>query len=414
MTNNPKYSVQAQLTSEFPGDPVSGDLFGIPLALNGTELFAGAIRATVNSEESAGASFFYKENNNDWVQSQSVFTVPHSFNAVSGSQIVSHGNWLFVPVTGTPRDVSGLENKDKAGSIAVFKKSNGTWNLVQYLENPLGPVAGAGNEFGLNLDYTGGDWLIVAGGHVSTAYLFKLNHQSNLWEYSNQALQPGTQIGNMFVAIGGDYVFVQKAMDFSEIDNQLVYVYKRNNNNVWSYLQTLQGFNNPIYPGSFGDLFGAPMHIDIDSGNAVITAPGDSVSPEALLTGAVYFLKLKQNGTWNIIQKVISDQPSLLFGFANIINGKRAVLGDPGRTIGSNPFQGAIRRYKYKKNLKQWIPRELYTDPNGVAFDYFGGGGLQLSGEHIAASSDRIATDFFGGPRGPALPGRVVIYKKNN
>lgn len=433
---NPVFTLEAELSGVFPGDTIfnDGDLFGVPLALYKDDLLIGALYSTVPGpgfcddvpQIHAGASYFFRRNPvGQWLESQDVFVYPFAWNQISGTVLAAgkdcDGNvWLFIPATGTPLDVSGIydpntgqvPNKDKSGKITVWKRSqNGKWNFTQFISNPDGPVVGAGNEFGLNLDYTGGDDMIVGGGIISKAYIYHRGCD-NHWRLA-QNIFSGPIKGNLIVAIGGDYAFVQVPIDFSQQPiqaNQQVNVYLKVCCTRWCFLQTLQGFD--LGPVPFSDLFGSPMHIDIERGNAIIAAPGDGDpnDPNLLFSGAAYFLKL-QGGLWNIIQKVRPDVPTLfgLFGFGNAINDNLAVIGNPGQTVGSNATQGVVQVYQF--DGIQWNEINVLTDPNGRAEDYFGGGGIGLNHHTLAVGTNRAAPQFLGINPSVNLNGRVVVWR---
>lgn len=408
--NCSNFEVVAELAGQFPGDSLLGDSFGGSLILNKNELIIGAVFSTVQSMPDAGATYFYKPNKEGvWTQFQNVFTLPFSFNEISGGALASKDEWLFVPAPGTPLDVSDTtDQKDRSGSLLIFKKIKDEWALVQTLLNPKGTVNGSQELFGLNVDYSGGDWVVVSGSNISEAYLYKFDKSSGLWNLK-QTIETGTFKGNIIASINGKYAFIQKPIDFNNVTNQTVLVYKRNKYDVWIQTQILEGFDNPVAPGSFGDLFGSPSIIrDKD---AIIGAPGDSKF--GLSSGASYFLRLSK-GKWKITQKVYSDQPTVFFGVGNTLRGKTAIIGDPGRVVGNNQYQGAIIIYKKKKN--KWFPKCLLVDPNGRSFDYFGSGGINLNKKYLAAAPFRGSPFNFPNPIIPAdvLNGRVVVWKKKD
>lgn len=443
------YSVEAQLEGG-PGDPVFGDLAGTANVLiseddsptGNARSIIGAVYADGNlfpngtAMPHAGRTYYYENTvGHLWSQFQPQYVGQSAYNqngpAVDGGQNGGHGGghggghhgghshkhadgWLFVSEAGNPLNVSDPAIKIRSGNINVFKLVNDNYVLYQRIPNPNGDGPDQNHaEFGISLDYSNG-WLIAGGGITNTAWLISYDDDTNLW-VPRQSVVTGTQKGNLIVAIGGDYAFIQVALDFSVIVNEQVLVYKRTGQLTWTYHQTLQGFSNTGSNMSFiGDLFGSPMTIGgKDNRWAVLGAPGDGTKPGttyAGMGGANYFAYLQNNGYWQVTQKDFSSSPTLFYGFGNCINGNVAFVSDPGRTVGSNDFQGAQQEYRLVGQT--WQKRSLLTDPNGRAYDYFGP--CSITRDHLQIASFRAATQFLPFPEliGPALPGRIVIWKR--
>ena len=64
------FEVVAQLAGQFPGDETVGDIFGGSLVLNKNNLFIGAVFSTVNKMPRAGASYFFKPNDEATVKNK--------------------------------------------------------------------------------------------------------------------------------------------------------------------------------------------------------------------------------------------------------------------------------------------------------------------------------------------------------
>jgi len=404
------------------GDPVYGDLFGVPLDIDAEgNLFVGALYAdgelfpNGTAMERAGKTFFYKKEGETYRLSE-VYTGQSAYNQNSGTSLRAGitstrlrgtTEWLFDPEAGTPLNVSDPDVKDRSGNINVFKRQGNAWVIHQRIPNPDGHGPDQNHEeYGINIDFTesGGGWLVVGGGITNKAWFVTYDEETDQW-VNTQNVITGALKGNLIVAIGGEYAFIQVATDFSTISNLEVLVYKRHGSR-WEYHQTLNGIGNTGPNMSFiGDLFGSPM--TIDGSNAVIGAPGDSqANPGGYnLPGASYFLRLK-NGWWTITDKVFSDQPTLFFGFGNCMDGDTAVIADTGRTVNGNPFQGGLRLYH--RHGGRWVPGELLVDPDGRAFDYFSV--CSIGGSSLAGASFRAATQFLGAGIGESLPGRVVVW----
>lgn len=436
------YVVDAELQGGSSASP-SGDMFGNANIIiskydsgNGKTLsIIGAVfgdgnnfpNGTVMPE--AGRVYFYERNHNKWEQFQKQFVGESANNQAGGgvaagltptgwssrSHVCADG-WLFIPEPGTPINASNLDQKDFSGLINVFQFIDGEYKLVQRIYNPDGNGPDQFYaEFGISIDYSNG-WLITGGGVTNAAWLFSIDHSTNQW-VPRQKIITGSQKGNMISAIGGDYAFVQVAIDPANFPaNDQVLVYKRTGPVNWTYQQTLQGFNNAgPYLGTVGDLFGSTMSIGgQDNRWAIIGAPGDGQyagTSGYAAAGAVYFVYLQDDGLWTITQKEFSDSPTLYYGLGNCIgNNNIAYVADPGRTVGSNPFQGSLREYVLHGHT--WSKHNLLTDPHGRAYDLLGIS--STADEYVQAGDFRFAFNFLP-PLSftvPTLPGRTVIWKR--
>lgn len=415
-----------------PGDPIVGDLYGAGLTYSSSTFMVGAQGAspTINGKfmDQAGAVYFYRLINNEWQQSQIPFTMSVTYDLLSSTVITSCGDWLFVAAPGTPLNQSNSYDKDFSGAILVFQRYHDQWIFVQTLYNPLGIQLGANTFFGFNVGCNDdGEWMIVGGAAISSAYLYKLNFLTNKWVYMQNVTFPRALVppgnspmlitpGYIFVAIDGDTVMVGQSVPPLQSFNSVVYVYTRIGEK-WIYTQTIQGINNPI-SNNIGDFFGE--FIDIDNDWAIISAPRDSEI--AFLAGAVYFFH-RENGFWILKQKVFSDRPSTAFGFGIGINDNIVVIGDSGRTVNGDIFRGAGIVYERIGCFWTPLPNGLLIDPEGRAYDWLGSGGLFVNENFIGLGTDSYLDNYlpsgFPGKRifpfnPPNNNGRAVLYKIYN
>lgn len=344
----------------------------------------------------------------------------NSFNILAGTNIASEREWLFVPETGTPLDVSTTtrEQKLRSGGVNAYRRRGGEWVFDQRISNPNGEVQSQNHtELGLHLSYTssGGGWLLTGGGITDEAWWFSRDARSGKWVPRQKVTTPSKF--NLIVAIDDVWAFVQIPLDFSDPYNlnQKVLVYKRSGGQ-WNLHQTLQGFDNEGENyGPFGDLFGSPM--SIKGRDAIIGAPGDNQNrPSAVgLAGAAYFLRLK-NDRWVVTQKVYSDQATFLYGFGNCIGDDIAVIADTGRTVDGQIGRGALDVYEKRwdpvRKDHTWVRFDRLTDPHGRERDYFSQ--CSVSERNVVGASFRGAIDFIKGfdptLQGPPLPGRVIVW----
>jgi hypothetical protein len=413
-----------KLIDEFKGTipgTNDGDLFGYSMGINNKFFIVGSPGASLFDAEDAGAVYFFEKNVlGKWVESQIPFFIPVQNNILAYNRIVTRGDWLFVPLPGTPQD-STAKNYD--GEILVFRKSAGSWNLVQTISNPqssLLPFEG----FGAYLNYSGGKWLVVGGDYTNVAYFYKLNEKLNLWELSQSIPLPIA--GETFVSIDGHHALISAPQSTfpTTAANGEVYAYHLRKG-IWTPIQTLKGKSPISTLYNSGDSFGSSSAI---YGKwAVIGAPTDNVMSD--LAGAAYFYQFNEKKKkWIQKQKVYSDWPIALFGSSVAIKGNLSIISDPGRTVISsdgtrNIFQGVGAVYKrhpvcWKVGERIWSNVESLIDPNGRAYDFLGASGLDINDHLVGIGTNSIYDEYlpigFPGKRtGSFTPnnGRAFLYK---
>ena len=114
----------AAFEGTIPGTGIYGDLYGWTVSVFKNDFIVGAPYASTENQPYSGAVYFYHKNHlGQWLTSQAPFVIPFAYNEISYSRLVTRGDWLFVPVIGTPTDISVPGDKDYSGSVYVFKKN---------------------------------------------------------------------------------------------------------------------------------------------------------------------------------------------------------------------------------------------------------------------------------------------------
>lgn len=411
-----KYAVQAEFTGTPDLNNPNPDSFGATVSIpNNMLAVVGAPGSTPNGQIEAGAVYYFGRHGNTWSPSQTPYTNPVAGNLVSDVVIAARDQWLFVPANGTPLDSPA---KDYSGAILVFQlDKNNQYQLVQTILNPDGTMPF--NFFGFNLSYNGGDWMVAGGVNVYKAYFFKLNSSTNQWEFKQSVSVVGDTMttGYVFPCIFGTHAVISQVIPRipNMQSNGSAFAYEFDGTQ-WNYIQTLTGINSIMSPKyAIYDAYGEFIAGSGDT--LMISAPQDTnedngvVGPD--IAGAVYFYTF-QNGLWQLNSKVFSSQPSTLFGFGLAIDNNVAVIGDCGRTVNGNIFQGALQ--VYTRQGSRWTPSSLLIDPNGRAYDFFGGGGVDCNANFVFGGTDTISTDYIPGNfpgvgNNPFNNGRAVLYK---
>src|SRR5208337_3059302 len=375
-----EFDVLSELQGSLPGDPTGlGDQFGVFSTIGGpNSVVVGAPLVSSGEFVDNGAAYFFSPSYGDWVQSQTPFTGVGSFDQVSELLATARGDWLVVSCTGTPLFQNNPAYKDFSGAVCVFHREAGTWVLRQNITNPLGSVDGQFSFFGANVNFDGQEWIVVGGLAVSNAWFYHLNCETNLFELSQTVTPPAipvAPIGYVFVSISRDGIaLIGQPFVKGQSSNSATYVYTLNEHTgLWSNVQTLQGFNNPINPlFNTADQFGE--FTSINGKWAVIGAPYDGQLGG--VQGAAYVYRW-QGQQYQNKQKLFSDQPTTLFGFTVAVSGNLILVSDSPRIVNGKPFQGAVLAFQLMGNT--WNQINVLTDPGGRAYDYFGAGGLDIN-----------------------------------
>jgi uncharacterized membrane protein len=148
--------------------------------------------------------------------------------------------------------------------------------------------------------------------------------------------------------------------------------------------------------GASNDLFGYAVAV---SGDTIVVGAYNKNSA----AGAAYIFS-RSGGTWSQQQELtVSDGAANdQFGNAVAVSGDTVVIGDGGRTVGANQFQGAA--YVFVRNGGAWSQQAELTASDGVTFDAFG-----LA---VAVSGDTVIVSAWG--RNTATGAAYVFVRRGN
>jgi FG-GAP repeat len=335
----------------------------------------------------------------------------------TGYSVAIDDNWAMSGVPESDSLASG------AGKVLVYRRSGGTWSLLQTLV-PETPVAEGG--FGATIDLSGDRAIIGALTEAPHGAAYVFERVGNTW--SQKARVTGDTLAYYFartaVAISGDYAFVgahgPSTTTFSGPGH--VYVYKRNSAGAWLRDTTITASDAFPYME-----FGASVSIDGDvlvvgaqggqfepdasyvfrrsgsawtevakltpldtpvhryfgrsvsiAGNALIVgAPYDSANGH--LAGAAYVFERDSSGTWSQVQKLA---PSTLteddhFGHSVSMDGPQLIVGAAGAD-GQSAMTGAA--FTFRRGLYGWVQWQTLFASDAVYGDAFGSD-VSISGE---------------------------------
>jgi hypothetical protein len=431
------FVLDATLQGSYPATYVEdgtsvGDLFGFGLAVDGSDLFVGAPASRVQGNDNAGASYFFRRSDGTlpgvaWQQSQLPFVLPVAYDLTGFGHYAAGDGWAFVPLPGTPDDISGREAKDFSGELLVFRKDDcegGAWTLVQKIANPAGPVDGGSQAFGYNVSYSHGKLLVAALEGSNKAYVYDYEAGAGQWLPAAVLELPANTSGILDVLISDAWAFIGyiETSATGAVDSAVA-VFKffdangcEDDDNPcgyttpgWRLTQTLRGYDNPA---DQLDLFGEALAID--GSTLAVGAPLDTTQAPG---GAVYIFQLC-DGRWLAAQKIYDDAPAdqvlsgVGFGYNIALHGGVLAIADPFRDFEGTPAQGVVALYAKDRCTKEWLPTgDLFVDPDGFETEFFGAGAVVLTDDFLVVSNNLQPTFINTPPLATNNPGRVVIWR---
>ena len=263
--------------------PVSSDLFGRAVALNGDTLVVGAPASAVPSNTNArGKAYVYARNQGGANQWGAVATLTPSdaqdHDSFGGTVAVSP----TTIVVGALRHVLDLANPTLQGAAYVFEPTGVGWSEVQI----LGPDTGKGGQFGWSLALDGRR-LVVGAPHEASgaAYLFERGPTS--WGHLKTFTPSDGGVGDEFgyaVAINGYLIAVGAPTTAPTGDgSQNVYLFA-----ATAYDDPPQEFVGKELSATIGYYGWA---VSLGSGNLIIGAPtttGTAAAYEVPIAATAY------------------------------------------------------------------------------------------------------------------------------
>ena len=344
-----------------PADVVSGDYFGIQLALDGDVAILNSWKDDRTVGTGEGSLYEFTFNGINWVETEKIEPIESANDDSWGRYIEFKGDHLFSST------VIGL-NDDlvKTGSVTVFRNISETWTETDVL------FANDGEDrdfFGTGISHEVNRLLIGAYGHdlnvgdEGAVYYFEFENDS--W-IQKQKLTP--QITTEFLWFGrdlvlaGDFAFIG-AMGDDELGNRAgaVFIFE-SINGTWIETGKLLS-TNPAENNLFG------IHVDYDQGTLIVSELGDDDVINN--SGAVYIYELI-DGVWRQIDKLKAPDPieDHYFGTSIAISGNTLIIG---ADLDDDLAQSSGAAYYYQKSNNEWRLIEKITHRDSGPSESFGG-----------------------------------------
>ncbi|MEO5914550.1 MAG: choice-of-anchor D domain-containing protein [Luteolibacter sp.] len=373
------WSPQAKIA---PADLMTGDLFGVSVAIAGDTAVIGAPAQSPNNIDYKGTAYIYTRSGTTWSQQKKLDTFS-SYGDLFGSSLAIAGNTLVV---GAPRDSSG-------GRISVFTRVGTVWSLSTSLNTPN--FSGS-DHFGSSVALSGNTIVVgapdedtEAGTNAGTVRAYTLSGatwalQAQLSDENNKAA--GDESGYS-VAISGDTVMVGSVHDIGPSGGGVVYMFGRRGSG-WSQQARL-------FPSAAdsGGAFGQTLAL---SGDAAVVG-----SPSANLNGGKLFIFSRSGAIWS--QQAVftrSEAGFSTYGGSVAISGDTVIVGDQ---FGDSQLVADTGRvYVYNRSGTTWSLQDQFSPATAADGDSFG--------DSVSVSGN---TALIGATGTGSSTGRAYVYIRN-
>ncbi|MCE5286084.1 MAG: FG-GAP repeat protein [Pelosinus sp.] len=303
--NGTTWTQQAELIAN---NGVSGDLFGISVAISGDIVIVGASGKNAMS----GAAYIYVRSGTSWIQ-QAELTVSDAFYNSFGSSVAISSNTAIVGAS------SGNAN---TGAAYIYVRNGTIWTEQAELTASEGV---SNDQFGYSVAISGDTAIIGFANEEKVGKAYIYTRSGTTWTEQAKLTASGGALGDWFgaaVAISGDTAIIGFA---NEEKVGKAYIYTRSGT-TWTEQAKLTARD-----GALGDWFGAAVAISGDT--AIVGAYAKNS-----YTGAAYIYV--RNGTiWTQQAEIVTSDGTSddAFGAAVAISGDTTIFGNHGK----NSYTGA-------------------------------------------------------------------------
>jgi len=353
------------------------DYFGREVAISGDYAIIGSpFKDDDKIGKNTGAVYIFKSVSDEWVETQKLVASDRAIDDNFGICVAINGDYAFVGAWQEDEDASGSNKLSNAGSVYVFKNTDGTWVEIQKL---VASDRSAGDYFGVSIalnnqfaiigayredhDALGGNSLIESG----SAYVFENINGSWIEVQKLVASDRGREdwFGTT-ISISDEYVIISADKEDEDEDgaNTLdfagsAYIFKYNNGSFTEEAKLVASDRDE------GDYFGSQVSISGDYAIVAAYREDEDVNGQNTMNsaGSVYVFK-NTNGNWEEVQKLTaSDRKSGgYFGYAVSISGDYAL-------IGQNSFSSFQYVYVFNNIDNTWTEvQKLVASDNGNFF----------------------------------------------
>lgn len=341
-------------------DGTQNSYFGSATALDGATALIGA-----DGENSfQGAAYIFTESNGDWQQTQQLMAKTGQAGDEFGYRTALLGDTAVIGAFSAT-----VNGNTSQGAAYVFNKTKKKWREGQELTANDGAVFdnfGAAVAISADTIAVGANGATV-GGNPAQGTVYVFNYANGIWSQTQKlTANDGASYDNfgLSVALDGSTILVgsPRATIGSHSAQGAVYVFT-NSGGIWSLAQKLTSSD-----GAAND--GVGQSVALENNIALVGAYFATVNSHSGQGAAYIFTRM--NNVWSQTQKLTSSQGEAddYFGNTVALDGKTALIGADGSTVGSNTDQG--KAYLFAEKHGNWKQSHIFTASDGVQDDFFG------------------------------------------
>lgn len=377
--------------------------FGFSVAIDGDYAVIGSPGET----EWTGSAHIYKKNDEGiWIYHQRIEDhIRRGLDNFFGYAVAIEGDYIFVSVYKDRIDEDRYEKI--AGSVIVFKKdANDVWNPIQKIRSSDIRI---GDEFGIDIAVEG-NFLVVGATNqdydenddnsingAGAVYVFERNNNDVYNQV--QKLIPSNRdsqdnIGKS-VGISGDYIIFSSKNDTDAANanpiagNGSVFVFKRDNIGVWNETQKIKPINGVNYSRfAFED-------ISIFGDYIAVGATGiEHLENNNWHYGFVYLFKKDNNDVWNETQILRIPNTAYNFGYEVVLDHNRLLISAPNSNVSrdGDTNYNVGKSYLFTRNVDDYLLTETLETSIAQENSYVGAGkmGNKISSSAIALKDNQF------------------------
>jgi hypothetical protein len=321
-----------------PSDGVSGDSFGESVGISGDWAVVGASRKDIGGNVDQGKIYFFKNNGSSWSEHSSFVASDGGPNDEFGESVEISGDWAIVGASG--KDVGVNINQ---GQAYLFQYFGTSWSQ----KPPL--IASDGyqyDRFGKSVSISG-DYAIIGASDKTLgsnsvqgqAYIFRRLSGFVIWVEQAKLTGSNGAAGDRFgisVSISGERAAVGASLKTVGLNSEQgeAYVFLRNGT-IWSEEAILKSSDGAA-EGRFGS------SVSITDSNVIVGA--DEYNSGGVDASGQAYIFNRSGSLWSE-QSVLAGAMSVAqdyFGRSVAMSTNYAIVGAPGKDVGSNAQQGQV------------------------------------------------------------------------
>jgi hypothetical protein len=349
-----------QLAQLVTADGAAADAAGSAVAVSGSTAVVGAPGHQVGGKGGQGAVYVFTRKGTTWSQTAELTANDGSAGDAFGTSVAIKGGTIVV---GAPQHAVGPNAKQ--GAVYVFGKKKGAWTKTAELTATTGATNDA---FGCAVAVSGSTVVVGAIGHdLSRGAAFVFKRKGTVWSQTAQLTSLDGAAGDMFgrsVAIAGSTIVVGafEHQVHAAAGQGAAYVFVKKKN-VWSQTAELTSSD-----GAAGDWFGGSLSL---SGSTMVVGASKHAVAGADQQGAAYVF-VKRKNVWSQSAELTSADGAAgdLFGSSVAVAGATMVIGAPAHVVGGHVGQGAA--YVFVRKGTAWNKVAEPVAANGAGSDAFG------------------------------------------